>query len=405
MKSERRFHNFWVLGLILLLFVLASCAKKHPTPMSVEDNPVHHYLQGMVAIEKGKIKEADSRFDRAIYLDKDYSPAYSGKALVMAIIAGKEKDEQHREVDMKRVKEYLSKADDKAKDDTEKFIFHVTAIRAYTEAHPKDWLDKAKDHYNSAISLDEVDEKGLPYYRTRSAADYFMGIAYYRAYKFKEAQDLLSKVLSSKPSKWHDPADTLYKKVQKIVRASAEYTLTDVAKEIAVKDKVTRADVAALLVDELHLEKLFSGRIPVKSQLPKADFVPADVLHHPFRAEIITVMKWHIRGLEPEYDKLTKAYLFKPQEYLKRKELAFILEDLLIKITGDESISRAYFGSTKSPFPDVPVNVAWFNAVMNVTTRGLMEADLSGEFRPDDYVDGADLILAVMKLRNIINIY
>jgi len=39
---------------------------------------------------------------------------------------------------------------------------------------------------------------------------------------------------------------------------------------------------------------------------------------------------------------------------------------------------------------------------MNVTTRGLMEASLSGEFNPDKYVDGADLMLALMKLRNII---
>ncbi len=51
------------------------------------------------------------------------------------------------------------------------------------------------------------------------------------------------------------------------------------------------------------------------------------------------------------------------------------------------------------------MNVAWFNAVMNCTTRGLMEPDISGEFRPDDKVEGAELILALMKLRNIMNIY
>ena len=34
-----------------------------------------------------------------------------------------------------------------------------------------------------------------------------------------------------------------------------------------------------------------------------------------------------------------------------------------------------------------------------------MEPDLSGAFRPDDYVDGAELILAVMRLRNVMNIH
>ena len=390
---------------ILFFMLFTSCAKHKPRPVSVEDNPVHHYLQGMKEIDKGNLDGADTHFDRALYLDKDYSPAYAGKALVMAIITGKETDEQHKKVDMKKTKEYLSKSRKKAKGDTQKFIFHVTAIRVYTESHPEDWLDSAKSHYEDALSLENVDEKALPYYGTKSSAHYFMGIAYYRAYKFADAEDTLAKVLSSKPGKWHDPADNLYKKVQKIVRASAQYTLTDVAKKIAVKDKVTRGDVAVLLVDELHLDKLFAGRIPVKSQLPKEDFIPADVLNYPFKKEIATVVKWRIRGLEPEYDKLTRAYLFKPNSFLTRKQLAFILEDLLIKLTGDESLSSAYFGSEKSPFPDVPVNAAWFNAVMNVTTRGLMEADLSGEFRPDDYVDGAELILAVMKLRNIMNIY
>jgi hypothetical protein len=42
---------------------------------------------------------------------------------------------------------------------------------------------------------------------------------------------------------------------------------------------------------------------------------------------------------------------------------------------------------------------------MNATTRGLMEPDLSGEFRPEATVDGAELLLAVMKLRNIMNIH
>ena len=117
------------------------------------------------------------------------------------------------------------------------------------------------------------------------------------------------------------------------------------------------------------------------------------------------MIKWNLRGLEVKYDPLTRAYLFKPQEPIKRKELALVLEDLLIKLTGNENLATAYFGTEKSPFPDVPTTVAWFNAVMNVTTRGLMEPDLSGEFRPDDYVDGAELILALMRLRNVMNIY
>ena len=403
MKKPKGFEK--VCLIIGLMFIIVACAKPKPAPVSIEDNPVHHYLQGMEAIEKGKIKEAENHFDRALYLDKNYSPALAGKSLVLAIKAGKQKDIQHKAVDMKKMFSFLKRAKKKADDDSQKFIYHVTAIRVYTESHPKDWLENAEDHYKDALKLKKVDEAKLPYYQTISAAHYFMGLAYYKAYKFKKAEETFAKVISDKPDKWHDKADNLYKKVQKIVRACAQYTLTDVAKKIAVKDKVTKGDVAALLVDELHLDRFLAGRIPIKSHMPKADFIPNDILNHPFKDEIITVIKWNIRGLQAQYDPLTKAYLFEPQKPIKRKELAFILEDLLIKLTGNEHLATAYFGTEKSPFPDVPVNVAWFNAVMNVTTRGLMEPDLSGEFRPDEYVDGAELILALMKLRNVMNIY
>jgi len=403
MKKIKGFEKVWLI--IGLMFIIVACAKPKPASISIEDNPVHHYLQGMEAIEKGKIKEAENHFDRALYLDKNYSPALVGKSLVLAIKAGKQKDIQHKAVDMKKVFSFLKRAKKKADDDSQKFIYHVTAIRVYTESHPKDWLENAEDHYKDALKLKKVDEAKLPYYQTISAAHYFMGLAYYKAYKFKKAEETFAKVISNKPDKWHYKADNLYKKVQKIVRACAHYTLTDVAKKIAVKDQVTKGDVAALLVDELHLDRFLAGRIPIKSHMPKADFIPNDILNHPFKDEIITVIKWNIRGLQAQYDPLMKAYLFKPQKPIKRKELAFILEDLLIKLTGNEHLATAYFGTEKSPFPDVPVNVAWFNAVMNVTTRGLMEPDLSGEFRPDDYVDGAELILALMKLRNVMNIY
>ncbi len=397
--------KYWLWIMIVSLLLLFSCAKKKPVGISVEDNPQHHYLMGMNLLEKGDVSAAANHFDRAIYLDKDYSPALAGKALVLAIYASKYKDKAHTEVDLEKALKYLKKAKSKAENHSEKFIYHVTAIRVYYNGKPKGWLEYAEDHYSDALDLKKVKEEDLPYYQTRAAAHYFMGYAYYKAYEFRKAENALGKVLSSKPGKWHDKADNLYKKVQKIVRAMGQYTLTKVAKKIAVKEKVTRGDVAALLVDELHLDKFMAGRIPVKSKLPKAAFIPADVLNYPFKDEIITVVKWNIRGLQPEYDKTTQAYLFKPQTPITRKQLAFILEDLLIKLTGNNSIATAYFGTERSPFPDVPVNAAWFNAVMNSTTRGLMEPDLSGEFRPNDYVDGAELILALMKLRNIMNIY
>ncbi|HXC93222.1 MAG TPA: S-layer homology domain-containing protein, partial [Geobacteraceae bacterium] len=84
---------------------------------------------------------------------------------------------------------------------------------------------------------------------------------------------------------------------------------------------------------------------------------------------------------------------------------AFILEDVLMKITGDEKLATAYFGQERSPFPDVRPTSALYNAVMNMTSRGIMEGELSGEFRVDAPVEGPDALLAIRMLKQKMNIY
>ena len=77
----------------------------------------------------------------------------------------------------------------------------------------------------------------------------------------------------------------------------------------------------------------------------------------------------------------------------------------MTKITGDEHIATAYFGQNRSPYPDVSPSSPWFNAVMNAVSRNLMESELSGAFRPEETADGAELLLAVLRLRDAMNIY
>jgi len=394
---------------IMALLMLSACAK--PTKIvcnTPEDNPPHHYFTGMELIDKGDIQAAEAKFQRAITCDSKYSPAYAGLALVEALKASTQKDPQIAAVYSRRAMDNLEKAEDLAKGDEQKFIYYVTGIRVYTILKPEDWLDKCEDFKEDALDLDEVDFNKLPYYQGKEAVHYFIGNAYLEARKFDKARDSYRNVLNmSKNSKWHLPAEKGWKKVDKIVRAMAGITLGDVAKEIAIKDRISRADLAALLVDELRIEKILAGRIPVRSKLKKMkpEFIPADIVDHPFRPEIETLLKWNVRGMQPKYDPTTKAYLFKPNEPVTRKEFAFILEDVLVKITGDESLPTKYFGQSHSPFPDVSATAPWFNAVMTVTTRGLMETELSGEFRPDDYVDGAEAILAIRVLRETLNVY
>ena len=399
--------QYWkFIGLVSVVAILAAgCAQKGIQGLSAEDTPVHHYLVGMELIDDSKLSDAKTHFDRALALEPDYAPALAGNALVAACYSESQEDASHRSVDVEKAIDLIEQAEDEADGAGQKFSTQVTAIRVYSHAKPKEWLKNAQDAYDTATVIKDVKVADIPYYRSREAADYFMGIAAYRAYQFRDAEDLLSQVTqAAPPGRWHEPAAILFKKVHKIVRAMANYTLTDVAKHIAIKDEVVRADVAALLVDELRLDSLMAGRIP-KPQKQEKEFIPADIINSPFKNEIQTTIKWHLRGLEPKYDDTSQAYLFNPEAPVQRKELAFILEDLLIKITGEEGLSSAYFGQTRSPFPDVDPAAPWYNAVMNSVSRSLMEPELSGAFRPDDSTDGAEMLLALMRLRNVMNIY
>ncbi|MBI4824427.1 MAG: S-layer homology domain-containing protein [Nitrospirae bacterium] len=395
-----------LLGVLALCFA-TGCEKPIARCTAPEDNPEHHYLTGMKALEDGKLDVAKEKFDRSLFCDEKFSQAQSGLAIVAAEKAKAQADAGFKSVEVERALEHLKKAEKLSKSPEDEFNYLVAKIRVYTALKLDNWLSTSEDAYKNALDL-TVDERRLSYYQGTESVHYFMGDAYLEALEFQKARDRYADVLNAKrEGKWHEKADRAWKKTDKIVRAMAGITVGDVGKRIAIKDSVTRGDLAALLIDEMKIDKVFAGRIPVESQIKKleAEFTPADILNHQFKEEILTILKWKVRGLEPKYDETTKAYLFKPTDSVTRGEMAFILEDILIKLTGDEKLATAYFGQENSPFPDVRPTSPLYNAVMNMTTRGIMEGELSGEFRVTDALDGAEALLAIRVLRQRLNIY
>lgn len=387
---------------LLAVALLAGCGPKGVASDSPEDTPPNHYLHGMELVDAGRLPEARLRFARALELDPRYAPGFAGEALVAALEAGVQPDAEHRALEVDKFRTLLDKGYAKAGTPADKFIVAVTGIRAETAAKDAKWMRRAEKWHAAGRVIKDVDEGGLPYYRNVEALDYFMGKARFEAGEYAEAKGLLGKVVGAAGNKWHQPANELYSRIQKIELATANYTVTGVSRAIAAKDAVSRADVAALIAGELNLPGLF-GKLTALT--PEADFIPADVAGNHFEAEIVEVLKWHVRGLEPVYDASAKAELFKPGAPLSRKEMALALEDILIKVSGDESLSRKYLGQETSAYPDVKPTEACYNAVVNAVTRNLMETDLTGAFRPDDDLNGAELLLAVVRLRNAVNVY
>jgi len=381
----------WIGALVVLaLFLVVSCAKEPQIrkPVGAMDTPSHHVLTGLRMLEQDRYDDAEREFNLAIELDPKYSRAYSGLGIVYAMKG-----------DFKTAYAQMEKAEDYMKDNQEKLDYHVGMIRILTAERGDDWVDKVESHFKKAV---KVDENYAPAY-------YFTGLAYRKAYEFGKAADMFSKVIELN-GPYVTEANDEWKLVQKIQRAAPG---TIIGKKIALIDKMTRADVAALFVQELKLPELYKNRgrkeFDTSFKSPEKQFVTettvkmaeaTDIQGHPLKADIDEVMKIGVRGLEAYPD-----HTWHPNELINRAEYAIMVEDILIKLTGDEKLATEFVGS-KSPFPDVRSDLPYFNAVMVVTSRGIMEAEnlATGEFNPLGSIDGADALLVIRKLKNVLKI-
>ncbi|MEW6774698.1 MAG: hypothetical protein AB1405_00220 [Bdellovibrionota bacterium] len=376
---------------LLLAAVLVGCPGKARQKESAMDTPEHHTKVGERLMAEEKWDEATREFELAIQLDPKFAAAYVGRGLVKA--AKKE---------WKGAQEDLEKALDVAKSKGDKAAAHTGMVRLLTEQRPdKDWIEDAEDHYEQAIDLDAK----------YSAAYYYFGVAQKKAFNFEKAGDLFKKVLDLNTD-FVPEATREWRLVQDIQLAAPG---SEIGKQIALIDKLTRADAAALFIEELNLSKLYKVR--GKKQFDTSFKAPdaqtkmqtetmvkmaeaTDIANHVLKADIDEALKIGIRGLEAYPD-----HTFKADETVAKAEYAVMIEDILIKITGDQDLATKFIGDT-SPFPDVRNDAPYFNAIMVCSSRQILGAkDLStGEFGAKDPITGASALLAIRKLKEALQI-
>jgi Tfp pilus assembly protein PilF len=374
---------------IAMGFFVVSCAPKAVQPVSEMDTPEHHFYTGMKFIDQGKYADAKGEFDRAIALDPKYSKAYAGNGLALAY-----------QGDFKAANESMKQAWKFAEKNDEKIFVHVGKIRLYTLSKAeKDWVEDAKSEFNKAIEID-------PKY---PAAYYFMGIAYKTALDFSNAGQMFKQVLDIN-SDYVKKADAEWNLAQKIQRAMPG---TIAGKKIAILERINRADAAALFMQELKIDVLYKKRTQksfdtafkdpekAKVQASAPPVTATDIANYPLKADIEGILRIGVRGLEVYPDGS-----FHPNDMVDRATYAMMIEDILIKISGDNSLATKFIGST-SPFPDLRSDLPYFNSVMVVTSRGIMEATdlLTGEFAPLGPVPGVDALLVIRKLKEELKIF
>jgi len=165
-------------------------------------------------------------------------------------------------------------------------------------------------------------------------------------------------------------------------------------------------------MEELKIDVLYKKRTPkdfdtsfkdpARAQSPSRGVASAnDIAVHPLKMDIEGILQLGVRGLENYPDGN-----FHPDEFVNRAAYALMVEDILIKVTGDNSLATKFIGGT-STFPDLRNDLPYFNAVMVVTSRGIMQAKSisTGEFAPLDSVSGVEALLSIKKFKEELKIF
>lgn len=381
-------NNLLVGGPLRLLVILAlsvfvfSCTPQLRKPGGELDTPEHHVFTGERLLAEKNYNQARREFELALELAPYFSKAHAGMALAKAY-----------QGDIQGASQAMLDAWKYAKTKEEKLFIHVGRIRLLTVARvDKDWLAQAREEFGDAVKLDS----------RHAAAYYYMGDAYKTALDFAQAGQMFKKVLEIN-NEFVKEADGGWNLVQKIQRAMPG-TIT--GRKIALLPSISRADAAALFMEEMKIDNLYKKRTlktfdasykdPEQAQgVPAAPALPDDIKDHPLRADIEGIIGIGVRGLETYPDGR-----YHPDEFVNRAAYAIMVEDILIKITGDSALPTKFIGQV-SPFPDLRPDLPYFNAVVTLTTRGIMEAKdfTTGEFGPLGPVSGVDALLIIRKFK------
>lgn len=388
-----------------MILAAAACADKPRTATGRLDTPEHHALRGYDFIEEGRWEEAERSFGLALSLDNEFSQAQAGMAVVTGYKASLPGVSADKREDLgEKAEDLVDDALGNAKNDRDERVAHIAGIRSMRlSKHEKKWLNEAKDHYEDAVDLDEQGRDPRPHF--------YMARAYRDSFDMRRAQDLYTKVLGMNRGMTKEADDELAI-LQKVIRANPG---TRHGKVIAFETSISRADMAALFIEELRLSRLYSRgatnrfdkgyKAPTRKKFQADRFqrapVATDIKKHPLRSDIEEILKLRVVGLEPD-----PAHLFHPDAVVTRGEFAMMVEDILVKVTGETKLKTKFIGS-RSPFADVRNTIPQFNAIQTVVTRALMEPKnkIRGLFGPSDPVAGADALLVIRQIKSELQSY
>ncbi len=382
------YRTLMILSIISGIIFLNSCGgPKERDAESVLDTPEYHYSQGKKYLEKDDLTNALREFNEAKSLKASFAPAYEGIAIV--------------DIEQKNYEAAEENIDKSLSEDGDWVPAMIAMGRLYAA---RDEYEDAIDEYEDA--LDEIDDSKSKFNKKNVRMDgfYHMGVAYKDWGQYINAQTTFQKILD---------IDNTNVKASAAIIELAKYQAAVAGqspelKKIAKQKEVSRADVAVLFVTELPLEKIFRKskrqdaigfKSPDGGTMGKKDDqkagpeaiatdVPDNYWARSFIEEALAT------GIIEKYPDGS----FQPDKKVNRAEFAVLIQQFLAKAYDDRGLETEYFGS-KSTFADVLNTSPIFNAVMLVSSRGIMPGFDDGTFRPLGPVSGAEALNIIRNMK------
>lgn len=369
----------WWMATVVTIALCVACRSE--AQQSSLDTPEAHYRQGLRELEGGDTAGASEAFGQAQKLNPDYAGACVGLALV-ALEQGK----------AAQAEEYLKAARKKDK----KFVdIYIVEGRLLSRLRPgDDYLKKAMEQFEKAAKLDPKNDKIF----------YYQGETYKDALMLQDAEMAYGKAVGLKGD-LQDAASARLSLVQDIRRAAPG---TNAGVRIGLVPALHRGELAALLMDELKLKALIARRRP---KAPDTSFQgygatgaaspsaskpgpPPDIAGHWAKGWIEDILRLEVAGLG-----LYPDGRFGPDDPVTRATFAQVVQGILVLVTGDQGLATKYVGEA-SRFADVRPDAYYYNAAALCVDRGFLRSDkISGHFKPEVTVSGAEALLAIKDLK------
>ena len=341
------------------------CASKQKPRENLLGTPEHYVSNGFQFLKKGRLYDAQREFENALMHDPKYAPAHRGMGLVLGT-SGR----------FKAAFETMALSKTCAKEKEDLALAYVGFMQLHTMKKDAGWLDEVKENYKlSRLALEDLPD-----------APYHMGMAYLQGYRFTDAEKAFNEVLvinKTLLNETNNKLDTL-KRIKEVDPDS------EVAKSVAILNHVTRSQVAALFVHELHLDQYQKELVTDTYQPPK----PPDIKNHQFEEEIQKVLNWRIFGLQFHADGT-----FGPDEYVSRASYAMMIADIIIRIKGSVDVAHSY-PKKEISFDDVSIDAPYHDSIIICTINVGPMGSTGRRFYPMGLLTGIDALLSVKKLKD-----